>query len=138
MEKIKDKYVYVVLILIIIAVAYQFSIQRDLIDETSAVVLNLHKRNLSYELENEGENKVNVTIYSENLVTGSVVLEPSSTVEIKGDDFEISYNWRYLLEGLKNFNSEELIFSVNGDTKPTLIKSAVDSSYFYLLMPIKN
>ena len=88
MEKIKDKYVYVVLILIIIAVAYQFSIQRDLIDETSAVVLNLHKRNLSYELENEGENKVNVTIYSENLVTGSVVLEPSSTVEIKGDDFE--------------------------------------------------
>ena len=88
LNKILDKYIYVVLILIVIAILYQFSIQRDILDETSAVVLNLHKHNLSYELENEGETKVNVTIYSENLVTGSVVLEPDTSTEIKGDNFD--------------------------------------------------
>lgn len=59
--------------------------------------------------------------------------------KIKGDGFQTSFNWRYLMDGLKNFdNNEEVIFGVNSDQKPAVIKSITDSSYFYILMPIRN
>lgn len=58
--------------------------------------------------------------------------------KIKGPDFKnISFNWRYLIDGLKALNSENIIFGVNGNNKPAIIKSINDSSYFYILMPIK-
>lgn len=82
------------------------------------------------------EGKKTLEIYSVNQYFGeNKYLIP---VKIKGEDFEASFNWRYLFDGLKNFESEEIIFRVNGESRPALIKSASDDSYFYLLMPIKN
>ncbi|TSC95810.1 MAG: DNA polymerase III subunit beta [Parcubacteria group bacterium Athens1014_26] len=57
--------------------------------------------------------------------------------KIKGENFNISFNWRYLMDGLKNFDSEELIFAVNKE-RPAILKSGQDFSYFYILMPIKE
>ena len=55
-----------------------------------------------------------------------------------GKDFEnISFNWRYLIDGLKVIDSENLIVGVNGNNRPAVIKSADDTSHFYILMPIK-
>lgn len=60
-------------------------------------------------------------------------------VKIKGEGFkEVSFNWRYLMDILKVFNSDQLIFGVNGDAKPALLKSSDENSYFYILMPIKT
>ena len=56
----------------------------------------------------------------------------------KGNDFEVVFNWRFLLEGLKSFNSEDVILGLNGDQRAAVIKSQKDFSYFYILMPIKN
>jgi DNA polymerase-3 subunit beta len=58
--------------------------------------------------------------------------------EIKGKDANIVFNWRYVLDGLKNIPEEELIFELNGDQKPAVIRPAKESSFFYILMPIKN
>ena len=58
--------------------------------------------------------------------------------KIKGPDFKnIAFNWRYLIDGLKAVDSDELIFGINSDNKPAIIKPIGDSSYFYILMPIK-
>jgi len=55
-----------------------------------------------------------------------------------GNKFEeISFNWRYLLDGLRSNEGESVVFGVNGDSRPAVIKSPEDSSYFYILMPIK-
>ncbi len=82
------------------------------------------------------EGKKTLEVYSANQYFGeNKYLIPA---RIKGEDFEAAFNWRYLLEGLKNFNSEELTFKVNGDSRPSLLKAANDDSYFYLLMPIKS
>jgi DNA polymerase-3 subunit beta len=56
----------------------------------------------------------------------------------KGEEFEVIFNWRFLLEGLKSFDFEEVIIGLNGDQHPAIIKSQKDFSYFYILMPIKN
>lgn len=58
--------------------------------------------------------------------------------KIKGDDFEVSFNWRYLIDGLKNFSGKELLFKVNNSAKPAMLKSLSDESYFYILMPVRS
>lgn len=59
-------------------------------------------------------------------------------MKTKGEDFNVVFNWRFLLEGLKSFNTEEIVIGLNGDQRAAIIKSQKDFSYFYILMPIKN
>lgn len=60
-------------------------------------------------------------------------------VKTKGEEFkEIAFNWRYLLDGLKAIKSKIVLFGVNGDAKPALLKPGEEANYFYLIMPIKN
>lgn len=57
--------------------------------------------------------------------------------KIKGKDSEIVFNWRYLLDGIKNINNTKLKLILNGNSRPALI-SFEDPSYLYVLMPIKQ
>ena len=76
-------------------------------------------------------------IYSANQYLGdNKYLVP---MKLKGKELEeISFNWRYLLDGLKTLNSENIFFGTNGSAKPSVIKSLEDDSYHYILMPIKS
>lgn len=57
-------------------------------------------------------------------------------VKVKGKNCEVSFNWRYLMDGLKNFNSQDLFFGINGNSRAALLKNSNDASYFYVVMPI--
>ncbi len=57
--------------------------------------------------------------------------------KIKGPSLEAVFNWKYLIDGLKVFSSENVNLGLNGDDKPAIIKSLNDASSFYILMPIK-
>jgi len=59
-------------------------------------------------------------------------------VKLKGEKFSIVFNWRYLLDGLKIYDSEEVSLGINGVDKPALIKALEDKSLVYVLMPIKS
>lgn len=60
-------------------------------------------------------------------------------IKLKGTDFEeVSFNWHYLLDGVKVIDQENIFLGINSSSKPTLIKSPEDTSYFYILMPIKG
>lgn len=50
---------------------------------------------------------------------------------------DIPFNWRYILDGLKAISEENIIFKINGNTKPALIRPAEDASYLYMVMPIR-
>lgn len=78
----------------------------------------------------------NLEIYSANQYLGeNNYLVPA---KIKGEGFEeVAFNWRFLLDGLKAVNSKNLIFGLTNESKPAILKSPDDSSYFYILMPIK-
>ncbi|MDI6591516.1 MAG: DNA polymerase III subunit beta [Patescibacteria group bacterium] len=57
--------------------------------------------------------------------------------EIKGESLEISFNHRFLIDGLNSIRSSEIIFELNGEEGPGVLKPVGDSSYIYVVMPIK-
>lgn len=80
--------------------------------------------------------KSQMEIFSNNNEYGSHRAKIDS--EIKGRDISIVFNWRYLLDGLKNINEDELVLEFNGDQKPAVIKPSKNADFFYILMPIRN
>lgn len=65
--------------------------------------------------------------------------ENTTTLAVKaaGEPLEISFNWRYLIEGLQHIQGKEVQLKFTDVVKPTLIKSAEDPNYLYIVMPIR-
>ncbi len=57
--------------------------------------------------------------------------------QVKGSPLEISFNHRFLASGLNNIKSSEVIFELQKEEGPAILKSVGDNSYFYVVMPIK-
>jgi DNA polymerase-3 subunit beta len=58
--------------------------------------------------------------------------------KIKGEKQEISFNYKFLIDGLLNIKSSEVIFELNGEDGPGVLKPVGDTSYIYIVMPIKT
>ena len=83
-----------------------------------------------------GEKTKNIEICSSSQILGdNQYLIPA---KIKGQSVEIIFNWRFLLDGIKVLDSEDIFLGLNGYNRPAVIKSPGDISYFYVLMPIKT
>lgn len=54
-----------------------------------------------------------------------------------GKETAISFNYRYLLDGLSALDEEELFIGVNNETAPSLLRNKKDGSFLYVLMPIR-
>ena len=50
----------------------------------------------------------------------------------------VRFNARYLLDGIKPLLTPDVVLSINGDARPALLKAPEDSSYRYLVMPVKS
>ena len=57
--------------------------------------------------------------------------------KVKGKELEISFNHRFLADGLSSIKSSEVIFEVTGSEGPGVLKPAGDPNYLYVVMPIK-
>ncbi|MBU2579082.1 DNA polymerase III subunit beta [Patescibacteria group bacterium] len=53
-------------------------------------------------------------------------------------EIEMSFNYKFLLDGLNNIKSSEIIFGISEGEGPVTIKPVGDESYVYVLMPTKN
>ncbi len=42
------------------------------------------------------------------------------------------------MDGLKNFNDQEIFYGINGNRRGVVFKSINDNSYFYILMPVNS
>ncbi len=58
--------------------------------------------------------------------------------KITGKEVSVSFNWKYLLEGLSRLKSSEIIIGLNGEEGPVVLKPKGDDTYFYIVMPIKG
>jgi DNA polymerase-3 subunit beta len=56
---------------------------------------------------------------------------------IKGNDLEISFNYRFVLDGLNSLKGDEALISLNKESNPGLFQGERDNSFVYVLMPIK-
>jgi len=78
-----------------------------------------------------------LTVESSNSELGSM----SSKIKLKkftGKPMNLSFNFRYLLDGLESIPDEEIFIGVSGESSPALLRSQTDESLIYVLMPIRN
>ncbi len=80
--------------------------------------------------------KEEIQIFSQSADLGEY--HGSSNAKIKGETLLISFNHRFLIDGLLNIEGNQIIFEINGEEGPAILKSAQDQSYFYVIMPIKS
>ncbi|OGY43651.1 MAG: DNA polymerase III subunit beta [Candidatus Buchananbacteria bacterium RIFCSPHIGHO2_02_FULL_40_13] len=58
--------------------------------------------------------------------------------EIDGIENNIVLNYRYLLDGLQNISSNNVILEINDNNSPCVIKPDEINDYIYIIMPIKQ
>lgn len=83
---------------------------------------------------NPSNNELQVTAESDELGT-SLVQIPA---EVSGESGELLLNHRYLQECLSTIDSETITLKVNDSSSPAIITPQKESSYLYLVMPIKS
>ena len=106
--------------------------------------------NLSYQYSNFQSNfKINIDdksigitalntawrCWDSNTDKGNVYEEVALSLE--GDYLDIAFNSRYLLEGLKNIDCEEIYIEFTTNVNPCIIKPADGTKYTYLLLPVR-
>jgi DNA polymerase III subunit beta len=80
------------------------------------------------------DNKVSVSSSSGQSGETNINLK----AEIKGEKNEIIINYRYLLDGLNNLDSENIIINLIDSQTPCLLKSEKEEEYLYIIMPIRQ
>ncbi len=76
-----------------------------------------------------------VEVFAQDIEVGENISQLKG--ELKGKEIEIIFNHKYLLDGLNNISSEKVMLGLNGESSPGIMKPVGDSSYVYVIMPIK-
>lgn len=81
-----------------------------------------------------GKNKVVVSSASGQTGENTAEIE----AEVDGEDNGAVINYRYLLDGLNNIDSEDVLINIIDSNTPCILKPAKGDSYLYIIMPIKQ
>jgi len=81
----------------------------------------------------KGEKEIEITSIDAESGESSQML--SSKVD--GNDLKVSFNWKFVLDGLQNIKSKDISFEFQGSEGPSIIRPIDDDSYLYVVMPIK-
>jgi DNA polymerase-3 subunit beta len=76
-----------------------------------------------------------VTVFSKSPDLGEYTSFFSAKVE--GKEITTSFNYRFLLDGLLNIKSSQIIFELSGEEGPGVLRPVGDKTYLYIVMPIK-
>lgn len=79
--------------------------------------------------------KGDTIIITSNSQLGKVREEVS--VELQGDDIEIAFNSRYLIDVLKNLEDETIYMEMTSSVSPCVIRSEQSNNYKYLVLPVR-
>ena len=82
------------------------------------------------------ENKNKVIVSSASSQTGENIAELDA--ETNGKDNGIVVNYRYVLDGINNIDSEKIIIEVVDGNTPCVLKGENNGNYSYIIMPIKQ
>jgi len=77
-----------------------------------------------------------ITITSSSSQTGENISKLESN--ITGDDNNMILNFKYLLDGLQNISSNNVILEINNNNSPCVLKPEESDNYIYIIMPIKQ
>ena len=63
--------------------------------------------------------------------------EESVQVSYSDDPIEIGFNWKYILEIVKQIDHDNVVFLFNTSDNPALLQNGTDKSSLYVLMPMR-
>jgi len=58
--------------------------------------------------------------------------------EVTGDKSEVSFNWRFVVDGLIQIKGQEIEVGVSSEAGPTSIKPTTEEGYQYVVMPVRS
>lgn len=115
-------------------------------DHKTSVIIN--KRLLQDSLERASllakEEKANLVRL--NILDDEILIKSNSEIgnvneniitTNNGDNINIAFNSRYILEGIKIIDSEEVQLNFMGSLNPCIIKPLGDENYIYLVLPVR-
>jgi DNA polymerase-3 subunit beta len=76
-----------------------------------------------------------VEVFTQNPDVGEY--QSQIDAEVEGEAMEISFNYRFLTDGISNLEGKKVEFSLSDGEGPAILKSSGIENYFYILMPIK-
>ena len=126
----------------------EFISYNDILPKESSTFIKVN-RNMMIEaieraslLAKEGRNNLIRVKVQENLMTISSASEEGSVkediiMEKNGEDLEIGFNSKYILDALKVIDDEEVRIEMVSAVKPCLIKPMEGNSYEYLILPVR-
>lgn len=90
----------------------------------------------------ESANIVKMSIKEDSVVISAnspSVGEDAATVEavVKGEENEIAFNARYLMDLFGNISASEFVFETSGPLNPGAFKIKGDNSFLHIIMPIR-
>lgn len=126
----------------------QFLNYKEIIRNTHKTTIKMDKRELQNSLERAAllakEEKANLVKFS--IKDGQMFINSNSEIgnvneviqtEIDGEELMIAFNSRYVLEGIKIIESEEIELNFMGSLNPCIIKPVDDENYTYLVLPVR-
>lgn len=103
--------------------------------EKSIKLASIFSSNVSSDIKLQGD-KNGLKILARNPDKGEVSL--SIPAQGEGNNFEITVNFRYLLDGLKIMPTENVIFEFTGEGSPLVLKPEAQKDLTYLIMPLRS
>lgn len=58
--------------------------------------------------------------------------------KIKGKKEEVSFNYKFLVDGLSNIETKNILFEINNSSSPGVLKPVGENDFLYIVMPIKG
>lgn len=90
----------------------------------------------------EAANIIKIAITRDKLIfsasaSGAGENEVEVEAKVTGEENEIAFNARYLLDFLTNIDDEKITFEMTGPLNPGVFKIAGDNTFLHLIMPIR-
>ena len=117
------------------------SFERTVVIDRKAVINSLERVSVLTDQKNNlvkfhldaSNSKVNLAVEAKELGNAKESIE----AEITGDELEIGFNIRYLMDGLKALPHDDIKFQLNGTTQPVIVTPVGAVQMTYLIMPVQ-
>lgn len=108
--------------------------RKQLIASLERIAVMADQRNNIVKLSIHGQSQaLNLSVEAQEVGSGLETLP----AQITGEDLEIAFNVRYLLEGLKALPSSEIQIQCNSATSPSVLTPLGGTKMTYLVMPVQ-
>jgi len=91
----------------------------------------------------DAANAINLKVAPEKIIITAQATDVGSVYEeldaaTDGEELDIAFNARYLMDGLKAVNSDTIVFEATGNLGPARLTGAGDDRFFYILLPLRR